>query len=253
MADQDQIQFRISTESGHRQYLCNGKRLPSVTTVLSNTETEKSKKALAQWIKNNPDQSGKAAIRGTAIHEACENFIRGKPIDIPEEYAAFWNGMDEYLAWFDHIIWSERPLLPEWQHLKTPDGDLAFVWSEEHGYAGTPDLLGTIGGVNVIADYKTSNGPYRTSFPKRGDRQGFGGYRKFQKVSQQLAAYRLAMAERTGWKADVGLVIVSTEETTQGIFIDTHQMDLAESRFLRRCEQYHALYTDNDFEAKGLS
>ena len=32
---------------------------------------------------------------------------------------------------------------------------------------------------------------------------GFGGFRKYQKCAQQMAAYRLALAERTGYKCDV--------------------------------------------------
>ena len=126
---------------------------------------------------------------------------------------------------------------------------LLFVWSTEHKYAGCPDLIGEIGGVRVIADFKTSNGPYRNSFPERGDRIGYGGFRKFQKCAQQMAAYRLALRERTGFVCDVALIIVSTEKLSQGIFIDTDQMDLYESRFLKRAQQFHDMYTDNDDEA----
>ena len=46
-----------------------------------------------------------------------------------------------------------------------------------------------------------------------------------------MAAYRLALEERTGYHCDVALIIVSTPETTQGIFIDGDQMDLFESSF----------------------
>ena len=75
-------------------------------------------------------------------------------------------------------------------------------------YAGCPDLVGEIG-VRVIADFKTSNAPYCASFPERGDRIGFGGFRKYTKCSQQLA-YRYALEERTGYHCDVALIIVST-------------------------------------------
>ena len=30
----------------------------------------------------------------------------------------------------------------------------------QHKYAGCPDVIGEIGGVRVIADFKTSNAPY---------------------------------------------------------------------------------------------
>ena len=238
--------YRIQTPSGYRKYLCSGLYMPSVTTILSATETEKSKAGLRTWQKNNPGALEAASIRGSAIHLCCENHIRGKPIGCPEEYQDFWNGMSQYLDWFDTIHWSERPLRKDWHHLRSDDKEVAYVWSTEHLYAGCPDLIGEIGGVKVIADFKTSNGPYMNSFPDRGDRMGFGGFRKYQKCAQQMAAYRLALAERTGYKCEVALIIVSTEETTQGIFIDGDQMDLAESRFLKRVKQFHQTETENE-------
>ena len=96
----------------------------------------------------------------------------------------------------------------------------------------------------VIADFKTSNAPYMSTFPDRGDRIGFGGFRKYQKCAQQMAAYRYALNERTGFLCDVALIIVTTPETTQGIFIDGDQLALYESRFLKRCQQFHEI--DNE-------
>ena len=57
-----------------------------------------------------------------------------------------------------------------------------------------------------------------------------------------MAAYRLALEERTGYKCDVALIIVSTPDTSQAIFIDGDQMDLAESRFVKRCSQFHEMF-----------
>lgn len=239
---EEQKSYRIQTPSGHRKYLVGGKARPSVTTILSQTETEKSKKALQQWLKNNPNND--AAHRGTLVHKCCENYIRGLPIEIPDEYRPFWEGLSQYLDWIDEVHWSESPLRRDWLHCRSADRQFASVWSTEHDYAGAPDLVCEIGGVKVIADFKTSNGPYRTSFPERGDRLGFGGFRKYQKVSQQLAAYRLALEERTGYRCDCGLVLVSTETDTQAIFIDGDQMDLAEAKFIKRAQLYHQMFPD---------
>lgn len=244
--------FRIQTSSGHRKYLCSGMYLPSVTTVLSATESEKSKASLRTWQENNPGAMEQAATRGSAIHKCCENYIRGLPIDCPSEYEDFWNGISQYLDWFDNIHWSERPLRPDWNHLRSDDKQVAYVWSTEHKFAGCPDLIGEIGtgddAVRVIADFKTSNGPYRTSFPERGDRMGYGGFRKYQKCAQQMAAYRLGLRERTSYECDVALIIVSTENTSQAIFIDTDQLNLYESRFIKRAKMFHDLYSDNEAE-----
>jgi hypothetical protein len=243
--------YRIQTTSGYRKYLCSGEYMPSVTTVLSATESEKSKAGLRTWQEKNPGALEAASTRGSAIHLGCENYLRGLDPGVPEEYQDFWNGISQYLDWFDIIHWSERPLRKDWYHLRSDDREVAYVWSTEHLYAGCPDLIGEIGGVKVIADFKTSNGPYMNCFPDKGDRMGFGGYRKYTKTAQQMAAYRLALAERTGYKCDVALIIVSTPEITQGIFIDGDQMNLHESRFLKRAEMFHSLYGDNETESSS--
>ena len=243
--------YRIQTTSGHRKYLCSGLYLPSVTTVLSATETEKSKKGLLTWQANNPGALEQAAARGSAIHKCCEDYIRGIPVECPDEYQPFWNGMSQYLDWFDTIHWSERPLRSDWYHLRSDDKEVAYVWSTEHMYAGCPDIIGEIGGVKVIADFKTSNAPYMNTFPDRGDRMGFGGFRKYQKCAQQMAAYRYALNERTGFLCDVALIIVTTPETTQGIFIDGDQMNLFESRFLKRAKMFHDIEGTDEIEGSS--
>ena len=240
--------YRIQTTAGHRKYLCSGLYMPSVTTVLSGTETEKSKAGLRNWNINNPGKLEEAGKRGTAIHLGCENYLRGLDPGVPDEYQDFWKGISQYLDWFDVLHWSERPLRKDWHHLRSDDKEVAYVWSTKHLFAGCPDLIGEIGGVKVIADFKTSNGPYMNRFPDKGDPMGYGGYRKFQKCGQQMAAYRLALEERTGYRCDVALIIVSTPETSQAIFIDGDQMDLAESRFIKRAEQFHQMFPPDDQE-----
>ena len=116
------------------------------------------------------------------------------------------------------IHWSERPLrltgitleatIKKWLMFGVPNtGTLV------------PDLIGEIGGVRVIADFKTSNAPYCATFPDRGDRIGFGGYRKYTKCAQQMAAYRYALNERTGFLCDVALIIVSTPKRRKGYLL----------------------------------
>ena len=240
------LPYRIQTSAGHRKYLCSGIYMPSVTTVLSATESEKSKAGLRNWQKNNPGALEAASTRGSAIHLGCENYLRGLNPDVPEDYLDFWNGMSTYLDWFDTIHWSERPLRQDWYDLRSDDKEVAFVWSTEHKYAGCPDLVGEIGGLKVIADFKTSNGPYSSVSPDRGDRIGYGGWRKYQKCAQQLAAYRYALNERVGYLCDVALIIVATEETTQGIFIDGDQLDLYEARFLKRAKLFNDQNPDEE-------
>ena len=66
-----------------------------------------------------------------------------------------------------------------------------------------------------------------------------------------MAAYRLALHERTGFMCDVALIIVSTPETTQGIFIDSDQMNRFETRFIKRAKQFHELEDVKDTESSS--
>ena len=93
--------YRIQTASGYRKYLCSGLYMPSVTTVLSATETEKAKKSRRTWQQNNPGGLEAASTRGSAIHLGCENYLRGLDPGVPEEYQDFWTGITQYLDWFD--------------------------------------------------------------------------------------------------------------------------------------------------------
>ena len=86
-------------------YICRPSR-----RVLSGTESEKSKAGLRTWQINNPGALEAASTRGSAIHLACENYLRGLDPGVPEEYQDFWNGMSQYLDWFDVLHWSESDL-----------------------------------------------------------------------------------------------------------------------------------------------
>ena len=103
------LPYRIQTSAGHRKYLCSGLYMPSVTTVLSATETEKAKKSLATWQANNPGGLEEPVHR-ISNPLRCENYLRGLDPGVPEEYQPFWNGISQYLDWFDTLHWSERPL-----------------------------------------------------------------------------------------------------------------------------------------------
>ena len=125
---------------------------------------------LNNWNLKNPGGKESAAARGTAVHQACEDYIRGKEVSLPEAYEPFWNGLSKHLDRFDSFLWSEKPLNPEWNFTTGKDG-ISRVWSHEFGYCGCPDLIAVRNGVVILGDYKTSNGPYCRYFPKeKGDR-----------------------------------------------------------------------------------
>ena len=62
-----------------------------------------------------------------------------------------------------------------------------------------------------------------------------------------MAAYRLALNERVGYLCDAALILVAQENAPpQAIFIDTDQLDLYESRFLKRAALFHHLNPEEE-------
>lgn len=87
------------TLNGLRHYVCNGvpKPLPSVTSILSTAQTEKTRQKLATWNLLNPGVADQAAERGTWIHGSAENYLKGLRVVPPEKYKPYWDGVPELL------------------------------------------------------------------------------------------------------------------------------------------------------------
>ena len=156
--------------------------------------------------------------------------------------------MEKYLSKFDEIIWSERPLKPEWVPITVADDGMPRIWSSKYLYSGTPDLVGIRNGMVILADYKTSNSPYCREFPKGQDRSKFTGYMKMAKVKMQLAAYALAFEETLGVKVDATQVIVSTEDMTQNFYIRGREFEASKNKWLERVNLFWNIMARKDEE-----
>ena len=214
--------------------------LPSVTAILGKTASEASKKALYTWNLNNPGGREAAAARGTAIHAACEAYIRGQPIELPDEYLPYWRGLAKHLDKYDYFIWSEKPLRPQWKVCVSEEG-ISRVWSHEYKYSGCPDLIGVRNGVTILADFKTSVGPYARYYPKENDRSTFGGWTKFRKCSIQLAAYALAVKDTLGVTVDAAQILVSTPEIDQSFYLHGDDLALYRCKWLQKVRQFYEI------------
>lgn len=212
----------------------------SVTAILGATSTPASKKALQTWNERNPGGREAAAARGSAVHLACENYIRGLPTDIADEYRPYWDGLAKYLDQYDSFLWSERPLRPEWLHCVGEDG-ISRIWSHTHGYAGCPDLVGLRNGIAILCDFKTSVGPYSRWFPKEDNHGSFGGWSKYQKCAIQLGAYSIALEETLDISIDAAQILVSTPETDQSFLIFGDEMQRHRTKWLQRVRQFYEL------------
>ncbi len=117
---------------GHT-YRLNGLVLPSVTTLM---------KPLSNVVYQTVDPKvlEKAANRGTAIHNAAENYAKFGIEDVPSVLAGYF---DAFREWWD--LRKPEPLATEYR-----------IYHKILRYAGTADLVCLINGKMTLVDYKTS-------------------------------------------------------------------------------------------------
>ena len=114
-------------------YRLNGQIIPSVTTIM---------KPLSATVYKDIDEATLqfAADRGTAVHEAIENFSKYGILDCDPNFQPYFNAFLEwYKAYRVEIIASE-----------------IAVYNKVYRYAGTIDLLCLINGELWLIDLKTT-------------------------------------------------------------------------------------------------
>lgn len=150
-------------------YEFNGIHYPSVTTILSRTETKEQKQFWSDWrrkfsmsgFKNAEDYRNYTAIRGTLVHYNVLNSLHFSTLDpsgLPK--ISEWLSRHEILIpEIEHCrrLWNESGIS---QVLKGPFIIETPSYHPALMYAGTPDLIGTntITGKRILVDLKTSSG-----------------------------------------------------------------------------------------------
>lgn len=119
-------------EDGHI-YRLNGLVIPSVTTLMKPLSDD-------FYRTVDPEVLNRAAKRGTAIHNAVENFTEFGIRDISPQYAGYF---ESFLQWWE--LRKPEPLAMEHK-----------VYHKILRYAGTADLLCIIDGRLTLVDYKSS-------------------------------------------------------------------------------------------------
>ena len=177
------------TEDGKRLYATpDGKRLPSVTTVLDKTKPEEKKAALNEWrrrvgVENAQKITTEAANRGTRMHTYLEDYIKqGQLRD---------RGSNPF-GWASHAM----------AQTVIEDGlvNVNEIWGVEVPlyfpglYAGTTDGCGLHLNEESILDYKQTNKPKREEW--------------IEDYYLQLTAYALAHNEVYGTNIRKGVVLM---------------------------------------------
>ena len=75
---------KIKRSEDRSSYLTPGGKLPGVTTILSETKDEESKKALQRWYSFNREEKKRlvsmSCRRGSYVHQQLENALQGLPV-----------------------------------------------------------------------------------------------------------------------------------------------------------------------------
>jgi genome maintenance exonuclease 1 len=185
---------RTTDETGKRLYQTpDGRRVPSVTTILSATQPAEKKQALRNWRKSIGVERAQAitteaANRGTRMHKYLEDYIRNGVISE--------RGSNPY-SWASHKM----------AQTVIEDGlkNVNEIWGIEiplyfpQMYAGTTDGCGVHMGDESILDYKQTNKPKKLEW--------------IDDYFLQLVAYALAHNEVYGTKIRKGVVLMCVKPT----------------------------------------
>jgi len=216
--------FKYPTSSrsmirGSRHYDLGQEKLPSVTTILSATQSAEKIESLAKWKERVGDVEAdkirdNAAIRGTAMHAFLEDYLIGKDrVDLtPVGQAARIMGQ--------RIV--DRGL-----------ADLNEIWGSEVTlyypglYAGATDLAGIYNSAESIIDFKQSNKPKRKEW--------------ISDYFIQLAAYAMAHNYVYNTKITQGVILMCTKDNFfQKFIVDGQEFISFQHQFLRKIDQYYS-------------
>ena len=219
--------YPTSTRSlinGKRHYDITGEKLPSVTTILSATQSEEKKKSLANWQARMGKQYADrvrdiAALRGTSMHTYLEGYIKGeRHLDLTS-------------------VGKEAGIMAS-KVIESGLGDLEEVWGTEVTlyypglYAGATDVVGIYAGKPAIIDFKQTNKPKQREW--------------IEDYFVQLAAYAMAHNYVHGTDIQNGVVLMCSKDCFfQKFEVSDKEFQGYMHTFLKKVEQYYANCTKN--------
>jgi len=208
---------RFADEKG-RKYLVEEKKVPSVTTILSATQSDEKRQGLLRWRKKEGEAQAQkilseATKRGTEMHYVLENYLNGQ---------IYYNESPE----------GERPRIMAHTILENLT-DLTEVWGNEVSlayedkYAGTTDCIALYGGKPTIVDFKQSNKLKKEEW--------------VEDYKYQLGAYYLAHVKNYG-PIEQGIISICCKDLTyQSFLLNEDKLKEYSDKFLQRVEQFQKL------------
>jgi len=193
-------QLTATNKDGVRLYETpEGNFYPSITTVLS----IRKKEGLFEWRKKVGNEvanyvSGKAARRGTKVHQMCEDYLNNMNTNFPDKFNEHKN---DFLPWCLFGQLKEKVL----NNIDNIYVQEASLYSDKYKIAGRVDCISQYKGVPSVIDFKTST-------KERSDNWNENYY-------IQGTAYSEMFHERTGIPISQVVILVVTEDGTVQEFI----------------------------------
>ena len=207
--------------NGQRLYDVNSEKLPSVTTILNATKSEREKAKLEEWRKRVGTKaadliSKQALSRGSSMHDFLEKFILNQlNLDLLGD-----NSLEKQMA--DQII--ENGLRNDLSEVYGVEATLYYPGK----YAGAADLLGVYMNKETIIDFKTGTKPRRDEWN--------------EEYYLQLGAYSLAHNKVYGTNINQGIILLCTKDLMfQRFVVDSERLKDCQKRFLERVELYKSM------------
>ena len=214
----DYQKYTRQEEDGSRTYNVGDKKIPSVTTILSATQSDEKKAGLDAWRARVGYQeaariTSQAALRGTEMHYVLENYIDGRGyLNLSPEGA-----QARLMA---HEIVNNLDLLK-------------VVWGNEVSlayddlWAGATDVVGIYDNQPTIIDFKQSNKPKREEF--------------VEDYYYQIAAYSLAHKKQYGLITQ-GLICICTKDILYQEFkMSPEMLNEYEKKWMSRVKKYYEI------------
>ena len=204
---------------GHRHYNVSDEKLPSVTSILGQTQSEEKRKKLAEWREREGKQQAQrildqAGARGTAMHKVLEGYLLG------QNHADFTELGEQAMMMAQQIIDNGIK------------GSLDEIWGSEvtlwypELYAGATDVCGIYEGRESIIDFKQSNKPKRREW--------------IEDYFTQLAAYAMAHNYIYQTKIQSGVILMCTKDGYfQKFVVQDEEFRQYKYKWLARVGQYY--------------
>ena len=209
--------MRTSLE-GQRHYEITGEKLPSVTTILSATQSDEKKESIARWTARVGKEQAtrvkdQAASRGTNMHLHLERYIEGKGhLDLTDEGQVAGNMAQTNI---------EKGLC-----------DMSEIWGSEVTiyypglYAGATDLVGVFDYEDSIVDFKQSNKPKRKEW--------------IEDYFMQLGAYAMAHNHVYNTEITQGVILMCTPDNYfQKFQVKGKEFRKYQHMFLERVDKFY--------------